>query len=218
VTDAGQGSFAGTGAIGRYWQARCIGFEVRTAEGRKLGVVTRVACHPESRRVFALYVGSLHRADPVHVDPESVALVDPWQRLLIVEQADEEHAPSEAATVVQTLPVVAAGAAPSAWRRALPVGAAAGRRAGAMARSAGPPLYRSAVWLGTRAAYAAAFVLWLYGAVVFVVARPLARVALVSLVALWTALGRIGPPLRNWTKQAIGHARDLSARNSLSNR
>jgi hypothetical protein len=238
VTGAGQGLFAGTGAIGRYWQARCVGFEVRSVEGERVGVVTRVGINPESRRVHSLHVRAPRRRDALELEPASVAFVDPWERVLIVEQADEEGAVSEAPTIVKAptavtaLPVAAARAAPIAWHRAVPVGVAAAKRAGVMARSGGamarsagstaasaaPPLGRVAVWLGKRTAYAAAFLVWLYGAVVFLLARVVARVLFVCMLALSVALGWVGPRLWSSTKKVAGQARDLSTRNSFSSR
>ncbi len=218
MTAAGQGLFAGTGAIGLYWQARCVGFEVRSVEGRRIGVVTRAMLHPESQRVHALHVGGLHRADPIVIESAFVVSVDPWQRLLIVEQSHEQQPASEAATVVKALPTVAARAAPIAWHRAVPVGVAAAQRVGAVTRSAAPPARRCSVWLGKRVAYTAAFIVWLYGALVFVLARVAARVLLASSVVLSHGLRRAGPPVWSFAKKVAGHARELGARNSFSNR
>jgi hypothetical protein len=247
VTAAGQGFFAGTGSIGRYWQARSVGFEVRSVGGERLGIVTRVGLNPESQRVHALYVRAPHRADPVVVDAASVAFVDPWQELLIVEHSAGALPPSETTTVVNVLPAVAARSAPIAWHRALPVGAAVaervwsagqrawsvacstvlavrrfavrlGGRAAASARSAAPPARRSAVWLGKRAAYAAAFLVWLYGAVVFVLAQATARVVVFLVAALSGVLRWVGPRVWSSTKKVAVQARDFSARHSISSR
>jgi len=218
VTGAGQGLFAGTGAIGRYWQARCVGFEVRSVQGRRLGVVTRVGSHPGSGRVHALYVGKVHRADTIVIEPPLVVSVDPWQRLLIVEQPDEQAPPSEAPTVVEALPAVAARTAPVAWHRAVPAGVAVAQRAGGIARTAAPPAGRFGIWLGMRAAFAAAFLVWLYGAAVFLVTRVTARVLLVSAFALSAALRRAGPRLWRAARKLAGQAREFGARHSFSSR
>ena len=218
MTAVGQGLFAGTGAIGRYWQARCVGFEVRSVEGRRLGVVTRAVVHPESQRVQALYVGGLHRADPIVIEAAFVVSVDPWQRLLIVEQPHEELRSSEVATVVKALPAVAARTAPIAWHRAVPVGVAAGQRVGAVTRSAVPPARRFSVWLGKRVAYAAAFLVWLYGALVYTVTRVTAHALLVSLALVSGGLRWAGPRLWGSARKLAGHVRELSARSSFSSR
>jgi hypothetical protein len=217
--------FAGTGAIGRYWQARSVGFEVRSVQGRRLGVVTRVGLNPESRRVHALYVARLHRADAIVIDPTFVVSVDPWERMLIVEQPDEERAVAEAPTVVKALPAVAVRAAPVAWHRAVPVGVAAAQHVGAAAQHAGSaarscasPLRRGASWLGKRLAYAAAFLVWLYGAAVYALARATARVLLVFAAALAGVTRWVAPRLWGSTKKAAGRARDFGARHSVSSR
>ncbi len=217
MTGAGQGLFAGTGAIGRYWQARCVGFEVRSVQGRRLGVVTRVGSHPESGHVHALYVGKVHRADPIVIEPPFVVSVDPWQRLLIVEQPDEESPPSEAPTVVKALPAVAARTAPVAWHRAVPAGVAVAQRAAGIARTAAPPAGRFGIWLGKRVAFVAAFLVWLYGAAVFLVTRVIARVLLVFAVVLSAALRSAVPRLWGAAKKLAGQARD-GARHSFSSR
>jgi hypothetical protein len=210
--------FAGTGAIGRYWQARCVGFEVRSVEGRRLGTVTRVMVHPESQRVHALYVGGPHHADPIVIDSAFVMSVDPWQRLLVVEQPHEEQTPSETATVVKALPAVTARVAPIAWHRALPAGVALAQHVWSGVRSAAPPLRRSASWLGKRAGYAAAFLVWLYGALVYTLARVTARALLFLAVALSGGLRWVAPRLWRSTKKVAVQARDFGARHSVSSR
>ncbi|HEX3454300.1 MAG TPA: hypothetical protein VHS03_06720 [Gaiellaceae bacterium] len=180
--------------------------------------MTRAIVHPESQRVHALYVGGLHRADPIVIEAAFVVSVDPWQRLLIVEQPDEELHSSEVATVVKARPAVAARTAPIAWHRAVPVGVAAAQGVGAVTRSAVPPARRFSVWLGKRVAYAAAFLVWLYGAMVYFVTRVVARVLLVSLALLSGGLRWVGPRLWSSARKLAGHARELSARNSLPGR
>jgi Na+/melibiose symporter-like transporter len=85
-------------------------------------------------------------------------------------------------------------------------------------RAAVPPARRFSVWLGKRVAFAAAFLVWLYGALVYVVTRVVARVLLVFVALLSGALRWAGPRLWSSARKLAGHARDLSARNSFSSR
>ena len=78
-----QREFAGSGAVGRYWQARCHGFEVRSARGRRLGVVEALQFERKTRATVALVVRR-RRRKPLRLRPESVSVVDPWRRLVVV--------------------------------------------------------------------------------------------------------------------------------------
>jgi hypothetical protein len=203
MTFAGQGAFAGSGAIGRYWQARCLGFDVRRPDGRPLGIVVGVESDPESGRTTMLLVERRRRGRRtrrLQAQPASVLLVDPWRCL-----------------VVLTLPRKAPWTrhARAAWQAAVRGGGRAREQAvkagvaswGVIALSSGaaPPIRRSAFWLGARSMYALAFVGWLYGAAVYLVTRIVCRLLLIVarvlrrtvillvplLVRAWEALRRV---------------------------
>lgn len=204
MTLAGQGAFAGSGAIGRYWQARCLGFDVRRPNGRPLGVVVAVECDHESGRPTMLLVERRGHRPALRVEPGSVTLIDPWRRLLVV-------------ALPRTDPWT--GHARAAGRSALRGGNVARERAVragvaswgllAPASRAVPVAHRFGFWLGARTIYALAFACWLYGAAVFLVTRPtvrllLAATRLVLRIVLWLTLLVVAAS--EGTRRAAGRA------------
>jgi sporulation protein YlmC with PRC-barrel domain len=83
VSVEGQGEFAGSGAVGRYWQTHCRGFEVRSPRGRRLGFVEALELDRETGAVSVLLVRR-RRRKRLRLRPEAVSVVDPWRRSLVV--------------------------------------------------------------------------------------------------------------------------------------
>jgi hypothetical protein len=202
VTGAGQGGFAASDAVGRYWLARCDGFEVRSPDGRLTGVVSAVELDLADR-ASALVV-QRRRRRPLYVHPAAVALVDPWEETVVVTLPPRKprtaHVRPAAAAAVHG----AHAASAHAWET--------GRRLVPVARRAAPPSQRFALWLGARTAYALAFAGWLYGAVLFVVSRVATRVLLVVVREVTRLSVRVGPPLARGAGRAIRRASRLPGR------
>lgn len=202
VTGAGQGWFAASDAIGRYWLARCDGFQIYSEDGRRTGIVAGVD-HDSAGRATTLLV-ERHKGRPLEIKPGSVTWIDPWQQLVVV--APPPRTPRAPRTRAVTHAASRGGHA--AWTGAATVGAAS-LTAAATARRAGPPSGRFAAWLGARTAYALAFLGWLYGAVLF----KLSRAAVWALLMMLRVASRVGfwilPPmgrsLRAATRKAVGH-------------
>lgn len=164
MTGDGQGAFAAADAVGRYWLARCEGFEVRSEDGQLTGVVAEVE-HDPAGRALTLVV-QRGRRRPVVIRPSAVSLVDPWQEEVVV------HVPARKPRPARVRPVAAA-----TWAHT----SEAGRSVIPVARRAASPSRRFAFWLGARTAYAVAFVGWLYGAALYTVTRAATRVLLLAL-------------------------------------
>ena len=218
----GQGGFAASGAVGRYWLARCDGFEVCSADGRLSGVVDGVALD-SAGRALALLVHRRGR-QPLEIAPASVAAVFPWQRVVVVglpernpRAAHAAHAASGAA--VRSGQAVRTGATRSgqaAWTGATRSGQAAwagAARAGAAsvvaaaaARRALPPARRFALRFGARSAYALALAGWLYSVAVFTVSRVVVRALLVTLGAVARLSVVVAPPIAHSARKATRKA------------
>jgi len=91
--------FAGSGAIGRYWQTRCCGFEVRSVRGRRLGEVEELELDRKTRAAVFLLVGR-RRRKPLRLRPDCVRVVDPWRQLLVVELPRRKPVVAPAARVL----------------------------------------------------------------------------------------------------------------------
>lgn len=214
VTGAGQGWFAGSGAVGRYWLAHSVGFEIYSGDGRVSGVVAGVELDRTSGGTATLLVERRH-GRPLRLPVSSVTHVDPWQRAIVVELPSSRpagarvRAASGAAARGGQAAVrggrVAVRGGEAAWARAAAVGPALVAGAAA-ARRAAQPSRRSALWLGTRTAYALAFVGWLYGAALFVVSRAAVRVLLATLSVLAVLGVRAAPPLGRSARAAARRA------------
>src|SRR5436309_5762499 len=126
-------SFAGASGVGRYWQTRCRGFEVRSTGGRRLGRVEGIEL-TRGKEVAALVVSRRYRRS-IRVRPDRVGSIDPWERTLTVasEPRERKVLRSTAATARLT-----AGAARSGGRLALET------------RRLGPPARRAALAAATR--------------------------------------------------------------------
>ena len=191
MTGAGQGRFAASGAVGRYWLARCDGFEACSSDGRLSGVVTSVALD-HAGRATTLHVDRDHGRS-LEISIAAVTVVDPWEELVVI---------AVPARRPRTAPVRAASAAAvrggqATWTGTARVGAAS-LAAVAASRRAAPPARRLARWLGVRAAYALALAGWLYGLIAFTVSR----IAVRALAVVITALARLGL----WTAPRVAHA------------
>lgn len=178
VSTAGQGGFAGSGVVGRYWQTRCRGFEVRSVRGRRLGTVESLELDRETATAAVLLVRRRRRR-PLRVRPELVSVVDPWQRSLVVavppRRSGSRHAARGLARGVRTSGAHAVTMA--RWAVTIARGT----------RRLGPPVRRALAWAGPRALLAGALAVWLYALVVFTVVR-LAAVVLRA-VTVGTARG-----------------------------
>ena len=171
-------TFSGPSAVGRYWQARSIGFEVHSVDGRMIGTVEELTIHGEAATELVVRRGRGRR--PLHVVPAQVGSVDPWRRTLVVRTA---------------------AAGPSRRDRA-----ARGARGVAAAAVAGasrtPALVPPAKRAGYHAALLSAVVLWLYGLVVYAVVRVGLRVSLLA-----AKIGaRVGVRLYAWIASATNAA------------
>jgi len=176
MSAAGREGFAGSGAIGRYWQTRCCGFEVCSVRGRRLGKVEAVELDRETRAVVLLLVRR-RRRNALRLRPECVEVVDPWRQSLVVALPGRK-------------PVVAP-AAESLARAAR----ASGARTTALARcvpSAVSRVARAVSWVAPRAALVAGLVAWLYALVVF----TFVRTAVLVLAALTVGTVRGGARLK----------------------
>jgi hypothetical protein len=218
----GQGGFAASGAVGRYWLARCDGFEVWSEDGRLSGVIDGVELDPAGRASTLL----VHRRGrrPLEVGRSSVTAVYPWQRLVVV--APPERNP-RTARAVHAASGTAARGGQAAWSGATRGGQAAltgatrgGQAAGAAAARAGavsvaaaatarralPPARRLARRVGARAAYLLAIAGWLYGFVVFTVSRVVVRALLVTLSGVARVSVRAAPPIAHSARKATRKA------------
>jgi hypothetical protein len=196
VTLAGEGVFVGSGAIGQYWQARCLGFEVRCPNGRLLGVVVGVEYEHDSGRTAVLLVRRRRRGRRtrlLRVAPAWVTIVDPWRRLVVVALPRKDPWTRHARAASQ--------AAVRGGRRARERAAGLGLASwGAITRAwrVARVVRRFAFWLGARMIYAVAFACWLYGMAVFVLFRAIVRLLLVA----GTLLYRLGLLLRPLLRRA----------------
>lgn len=202
MTGAGQGWFAASDAVGRYWLARCDGFEVSSEDGRLSGVVCEVE-RDDAGRASTLVV-ERNRRRPLELNAAAATLVDPWQRQVLVALPRRRPRTARVRTVAQT----ASRGGHAALAGAATVGAAS-LTVASTARRAGPPSGRFALWLGARVAYALAFAGWLYGAVLYAVSRAAARFLLMLLRAAARAGFWVLPPLarsmRAGARRALSH-------------
>jgi hypothetical protein len=220
VTGAGRGGFAASGAVGRYWLARCDGFEVCSVDGRLSGVVEGVELDSAGRAATLLV--HRRRGHPLELDRTSVAAVDPWERLVVVTLPARRPKAARAASAAAD---AAARGGHAAWTGAARGGqtawsgaartAAASVGAVAAGRRALSPTRRFALWVGARAAYALAFAGWLYGTVVYVVARAAVRVLLAILRSLARANAMLASGLA-WTAPRLAHAARRGTRKALA--
>jgi hypothetical protein len=173
--------------VGRYWQARCLGFEVRSPTERLLGTVEAIELDRRSGRPAELLVrprrGGSH-TPLLQIDPESVVLVDPWRRLIVA-------APPQKSRRTRSALETAGRGGHAAWTGAARAGPAS-RRVAVVARRAAPPSGRFTLWLAVRTAYALAFACWLYAATVYLVSRVATRLLLATVnrlvrISLWIA-------------------------------
>ena len=175
MSAAAREGFAGSGAIGRYWQTRCCGFEVRSDRGRRLGEVEALELDRETRAAVLLVVR--RRRKTLRLRPECVQVVDPWRQSLVV-------------ALPRRKPVVAPAA------RSLARGArASGTRTVGLAQRLPPAASRVAQalsWAAPRALLVAGLVAWFYAVIVF----TLVRVVLLVLAALTVGTARRGARLR----------------------
>jgi hypothetical protein len=174
--------FAGASTVGRYWQARCGGFEVRSTRGRRLGTVDGFE-FDRGREVSALVIRRRARR-PLRVPPECVGSVDPWQETVFVTTRRDRHARRWAATAAHGTAHAARSAGAGAVAGAVTVGRASPRHARSawlaataaavrvwgLRRLVAPTRRLLGRW-GRRAALAAAFVGWLYAVAVFTAVR-----------------------------------------------
>jgi hypothetical protein len=205
VTGRGQGWFVGSGAVGQYWQTRCLGFEVRSTDGRTIGTVERVELQPLSRQSPSVVVhrrGRTLRSKTLRMGAGSIELVDPWKRMVVASLPRDR--PSAARRgAVRTGHTLATGAAHTGT---------AGRQVASLVREAAPPTGRFGVWLGARAVYLVALLGWLYAVVVFAVSRVAVRVLLAASKALaWTSV-RIAPRLAHLAQAAARKSEELVRR------
>jgi len=176
MSAAGREGFGGSGAVGRYWQTRCCGFEVRSVRGRRLGEVEALEIDRESRAAVLLLVRRRRRR-ALRLRPECVQTVDPWRQSLVVALPHRKP--------------VAAPAARSIVRGARVSGA----RTVTLARGVPPAvsgIARAVSWAAPRALFVAGLVAWLYAVVVF----RLVRVALLVLGVLTVSTARGGARLK----------------------
>ena len=176
VPGGGQGGFAGSGSVGRYWQTRCRGFEVRSTHGRRLGRVEALELDRRTRATVVLVVR--RRLRLVRMRPECVQAVDPWRRSLVV-----------------SLPQRRRIGVPAARRMGRGAGATAVRTA-ALSRTGlrvvVPRLGRALAWAMPRALLATGILVWIYALVVYTLVRVVVRL----LVALTAGTARGGARLK----------------------
>jgi hypothetical protein len=182
----------GSGPIGKYWQTRCVGFEVRSSGGRLLGTVSRIGLYPESGRAVSLYVDrGGRRVRPLMLEPEQVVSVDPWSESLVVELPRRER--QTAAARARTASLAAATVA----------GVRAGsRRAVGSGRRAVPPTRRMISGFAVWTANAFVFACFFGALAAFNVARGILLLGFAAMDALEGARRRMAPPLA----RAAGHA------------
>ena len=190
MANGGRGAFAGADPVSRYWEARCLGFEVLTVRGRAVGLVEGLELDRDSGSARLLLVRrrSVFGRTTLRVRPESVSALDPWRRSLVVtlprrtspvRRAGSVSRPIARGTRIVGISIVriARGAprtVPSAVRQV--------RRGG-----------RPAVWAARRASFAAALAAWIYAVAVVSVVRVCARLVLAAAVGACRA-GRWGAP------------------------
>jgi len=209
----GQGRFAGSGVVGRYWQARCRGFEVRSTRGRRLGTVQSLELDRDTAAAAVLVVRRRHRR-PLRVRPELVSLVDPWQRSLVVSLPRHRKVPAwpgTAARGVARVTLTSGRGGAKLVRGARRIGPPA-RRATVLAasrvsdsRRLVPPARRGLLGLGRRAVLAAALVVWFYALLVFTLVRVV--LAMLRAAAAGTARGgaRLRPLLHGAAGRSVPH-------------
>jgi len=211
VTGNGQGGFAGSGPIGRYWQARCVGFEVRSSGGRLLGTVSRIGLYPESGRAVSLYVdrsGGRHRLSPLLIQPDQVVRVDPWNESLVVELPRRERRQAAAARA-RTVSVAAATAA----------GVRAGsRRAVDSGRRAVPPTRRMLSGFAVWTANALVFACFFGALAVYNVARSIVLLGFAVMDGVERARRRVAPPLSRAAGKVAAGASTAFARHRPTSR
>ena len=193
VSFGGEGSFAGSGAIGRYWQTQCRGFEVRSERGRRLGTVEALELDRKTRATVALLVRR-RRRKPLRLRPEAVTAVDPWRRLLVV--AVSRRRPP--AVPVGNVAAQAGRVAGRGRRVARRAGGASVSSAVALGRGVGrtvPRVAKGLAWGAPRALLVLGLALWVYALVVFAVVRVVAW--LLAALTVGTARGgaRLKPHL-----------------------
>jgi hypothetical protein len=206
VTGGGQGWFAGSGAVGRYWQTRCLGFDVLSPEGRVIGTVERVELEPLSRHSASVVVHRRRRglhSRTLRMGTGAIELVDPWNRMVVASLPKGGRSGSARRGAVRTGHALAAGAARTGT---------AGRHVASLAGEAAPPAGRFGVWLAARSVYLIAFLGWLYAAVVFSVSRVAMRVLLTASKAFARMSAWLAPRLARLTQRAARKSSDLAHR------
>ena len=177
----------GSGPIGKYWQTRCVGFEVRSSGGRLLGTVSRIGLYPESGRAVSLYVdrsGGRHRLSPLVIQPDQIVRVDPWSESLVVELPRRER--QTAAARARTASLAAATVA----------GVRAGsRRAVGSGRRAVPPTRRMISGFAVWTANAFVFACFFGALAAFNVARSIVLLGFAAMDGVEHARRRVAPPL-----------------------
>jgi hypothetical protein len=100
VSAVGRETFAGSGVVGRYWQTRCCGFEVRSPRGRRLGLVEAIDVDQDTAAATRIVLRS-PRGRPVSVDVGCVEVVDPWRCTLVVALPRRRRVSAAGGTVVR---------------------------------------------------------------------------------------------------------------------
>jgi len=189
-TRTGQGGFASSGAVGRYWLAHCVGFEVSSLDGELSGIVDGVELDRAGRASRLFVQQRLGRT--LELGSSSVTAVDPWRRLILVTRPGRKPRSARARTV-RTVSTVALR---KGWQAAS-TGAACARAASAAvvvaAGRAAPPSRTFTSWLGLRAAYALEAALWLYAVTVFTITRAAVLLLLAALRCVVRVATWVGP-------------------------
>ena len=177
---------------------------MRSARGRRLGTVEALELERETSAAAVVLVRRRGRQSVLHVRPEWISLVDPWERCLVVRRPRRRIAPAWPAPAARS--VVRGGRA---------TGAGARKAAHATARVA-PPAGRAVHVFGRRAALAVSFVAWLYAAVVFAMARLVVRLAVLTAIAVVRSIAWLAPRLRRIAAAIQSHlARETPGRPPL---
>jgi hypothetical protein len=193
VSGGGQGRFAGNGSIGRYWQARCRGFDVRSPRGRRLGTVEALELDRETAALAVVLVRRRGRQRVLRVRPEWISLVDPWERCLVVRRPRRRLAPARPAA-----------AARGSVRAARAGGAGAVQGTFRLWRLV-PPIVRLVRAAGRRAALVLAFAGWVYSVVMFTAVRVVVRLALAASVRAARGTAWAVPRVRRTAGRARRH-------------
>ncbi len=187
MSGGGQGRFAGSGTVGRYWQARCRGFEVLSARGRRLGTVEWLDLDRETAAVSVVHVRRLRGGGTLRLGPESISVVDPWERYVVVTLPRRRLVPA--------WPSTAARSTARCTARGARAGGATTIRVVRGSRRIVPPAASTARGVGRRVALGAGLVGWLYGTAVFHVARICTKALLAATVIAARACAWAAPRL-----------------------